>query len=93
MKKGLFLLVISTLVSVNSCATKYPPPSVETCVHNQDNSAQCNDLRKQPEEQDYQRLDLTNYICTGTEDYKALYNYAAKLRKDLISCELNQSVK
>jgi hypothetical protein len=81
------LLGISILVSANSCATKYPPPHVETCIHNQDNSAQCNDIRKPVGEQDYQRNDMTNYICTNALDYESMYGYMNKLRSDLIKCE------
>lgn len=60
---------------------------METCVHNQDNSAQCNDMRKPVGEQNYERTDLTNYLCTNSLDYNSMYDYMNKLRADLIKCE------
>lgn len=60
---------------------------IETCVHNDDNSAQCNDKRLGPEKENYQRLDLVNYICTNSDDYNTTYDYGSNLREDLIKCE------
>lgn len=75
------------LSSFTACSVKYVPPKVENCLHNQDNSAECTDLRKPKGEQAYTREDLTNYICTGPGDYERLYNYGASLREKLIRCE------
>lgn len=75
------------LVSASNCSVKYAPKKVETCIHNEDNSAECNDMRKPESEQSYERTNLTNYICTNTVDYNYLYDYANDLRQKLIRCE------
>ena len=60
---------------------------LESCIHNEDNSAECNDQRLDEDRQDYTRLDLENYICTNPDDYNQGVNYALDLRKKLITCE------
>lgn len=75
------------LSSFSSCSVKYAPPKVETCVHNQDNSAECTDLRLPENDRQYSTEKLENYICTNSDDYGLLYSYAANLREKLIKCE------
>lgn len=87
MKKEKSLLLSLLFVCLASCKAPYAPPLVERCVHNQDNSAECADLRKPQGEQSYERIDLTNYICTGPSDEEKMYNYCADLRQKLINCE------
>lgn len=87
MKIGPSLLVILTLVSASNCSVKYAPPKVETCIHNEDNSAECNDLRLKDGEQDYERIELKNYICTSPRDEESIFKYANDLREKLIQCE------
>jgi hypothetical protein len=86
-KSGKNLLLLLTLVCLASCRVKYAPPQVETCIHNEDSSAECNDLRLPKEQQSYTKYNLTNMICTNTDDYGALYSYASDLREKLIKCE------
>jgi hypothetical protein len=86
-KGSLLILLYACLNSFTSCSVKYAPPKVETCIHNQDASAECADLRKPENEQSYERADLTNYICTNPGDKERLYNYCADLRDKLIKCE------
>lgn len=81
------LPLILTLALASNCSVKYAPPKVETCIHNEDLSAECNDLRLPKEEQSYSRTDMTNYICTNSDDYGQLYSYASNLREKLIKCE------
>ena len=81
------MLLNLTLFLGNSCTVKYAPPKSEMCIHNQDNSAQCNDPRKENGSRDYTRSDLTNYLCTNSADYNNLFNYSNGLREKLIKCE------
>jgi len=79
--------VLWLLLLIAGCRVKYAPPSVETCIHNEDMSAECNDMRLPEGEQSYTKYDLTNYMCTNTNDYGKLYAYASDLREKLIKCE------
>jgi hypothetical protein len=85
MKNAENLLLILLIVFLSSCKVKFPPPPIEKCIHNSDNSAECADLRKGKDA--YTRTDLTNYICTSAKDEEAAYNYCADLRQKLITCE------
>ena len=60
---------------------------IETCIHDQGNSAQCADLRKPKDQQVYELDNLANYICTNSTDEQTMYDYVNKLRNDLIRCE------
>lgn len=81
--------MLSSLILIvgNSCAVKYAPHDIETCIHNSDYSAECNDLRLSKDKQSYTRTNLENYICTNAKDEQYLINYADDLRKKLIKCE------
>lgn len=81
------ILTVALMLSMAGCRGKYLPPVVETCVHNEENSAQCTDLRKEADKQDYKRTKLTNYWCTSASDQGLLYNYGQDLRSKLITCE------
>lgn len=84
-KTSFFLAII--LVTALGCKVPWPPPAIEKCIHNADNTAECADLRKPKEAQSYTRTDLVNYICTSPKDEEKLYNYCANLRQKLIECE------
>lgn len=75
------------LVSLNNCATPHRPPQIETCIHNDSNSAECTDLRLPKDKQSYTNVELTNYICTNPKDEQTMYNYCADMREKLIQCE------
>ena len=86
--KGLvWSLLFVCLNSFTACSAKYAPPKVENCIHNQDNSGECTDLRKPEGQQQYTNDNLVNYICTNPSDYEKMYSYAADLRQKLIQCE------
>ena len=87
MKIGKNLLLSLLLAWLASCKAPWPPPAIEKCIHNAENTAECADLRKPKEEQSYTRTDLVNYICTSPGDEEKLYNYCANLRQKLIECE------
>lgn len=77
-----FLIV----VVVSSCK-RYPPPLIESCIHDDTNSAQCYDPRLEESKREYERTNLENYICTNPDDYNSLYKYTVDLREKLIKCE------
>lgn len=83
----LLSLLFVCLSSFSSCSVKYAPPKGEVCIHNQDNSAECTDLRKPEVDRQYTKLDLTNNICTNPPDYERYFNYCSDLRSKLIKCE------
>ena len=87
MKIGKNLLLSLSLAWLVSCKAPWPPPAIEKCIHNAENTAECADLRKPKEEQSYTRADLVNYVCTSPKDEEKLYNYCANLRQKLIECE------
>jgi hypothetical protein len=79
---------IILILLVTSCKGKYKAPLAESCIHNEDNSAECTDLRiENPDERSYTRYELENYICTSDSDYRTYYNYIQNLREKLIKCE------
>lgn len=86
-KGCLWSLLFVCLNSFTACSTKYAPPKIENCIHNNGNDAECADLRKPEAEQQYTNSNLVNYICTNPDDYELLYNYANGLREKLIKCE------
>ncbi len=77
-----FLVVLA----VSSCKT-HAPPEIESCVHNEDATAECYDPRLENDRRSYQNQKLENYICTNPNDYERMYNYAVDLRSKLIQCE------
>jgi hypothetical protein len=87
MKSVKYLLWSLLLVFLNSCKTPYPFPKLETCIHNEDNSAECADLRLPKNEQSYSKVELKNYICTNPDDYGSAFNYCSDLREKLVKCE------
>jgi hypothetical protein len=82
-----WLIVLPLLLSVNKCQPPYPAPSGEICVHNQDSSAECTDLRLPEGERSYSNENLTNYICSNPTDFQMYQDHIYELRSKLISCE------
>jgi hypothetical protein len=82
-KNFLLILLIATLFSCKNI--KHAPPQIERCIHNDDNSAECADLRKK--EKQYTSKKLENYICTSPSDEQIMFEYVFNLRKKLIECE------
>ena len=87
MKNVKSLLLLLPLLLANKCTPPYEPPKSELCIHNNSNSAECADLRKPSEEQQYHNENLVNYICTNPDDYRQAYNYCMDLRQKLIECK------
>ncbi len=85
MKNILLIVSLFFLFSCDDDLKKYPPPIIEHCAHNVDNSAECVDFRISKD--GYTNQFLTNYICTHPEDYKLVYNYCASMREKLILTE------
>lgn len=82
------------LLSASSC-DRYPPPKTELCISGDNDAFQCNDMRRDEGEQDYDLTyphDTLNYICTNPQDYKSLKQYCTDLRAELIKCKKQKAV-
>lgn len=89
-KKSAVNLVLSLLVvSLVSCKPPYKIPSAEICVHNDDNSSECTDLRLPEGDRSYTNYKIENYICTNPKDYQTMMDYVYDIREKLITCEAN----
>ena len=87
-KKSAVGLVLSLLVvSLVSCKPPHKIPSGEICVHNDDQSAECTDLRLPEDDRSYTNYKLENYICTNPKDYQIMMDYVYDIREKLIKCE------
>lgn len=75
------------VVSLVSCKPPHKIPSTEICVHNDDNSAECTDLRLPEGERSYTNESLENYLCTNPQDYQTMSDYMFDIREKLIRCE------
>ncbi len=89
-RKSAVSLALSLLVvSLVSCKPPYKIPSGEICVHNDDQSAECTDLRLSEDDRSYTNYKLENYICTNPKDYQTMMDYVYDIREKLITCEHN----
>lgn len=87
-KKSVVSLALSLLVvSLVSCKPPYKIPSAEICVHNDDNSSECTDLRLPEGDRSYTNYKIENYICTNPKDYQMMMDYVYDIREKLIKCE------
>ena len=75
------------VVSLVSCKNPHAIPKAEICVHNDDSTAECTDLRLPEGERSYTNENLTNYICSNPQDYQLMMDYVYGIREKLIRCE------